>query len=132
MAHSLEIRLPFLDHRLVNLLLSLPPQMKIKNGWTKYILRKSLFELPKDIRWRRDKKGFITPEEKWLRTDLREVIENMFKRSFLDDLGIIDSKLFLMYYHDFQNNKRNIWYADISRTFIAELWARRFIGNGQR
>ncbi|GAB5045787.1 asparagine synthase (glutamine-hydrolyzing) [Thermodesulfovibrio sp. TK110] len=132
MAHSLEIRLPFLDHRLVNLLLSLPPQMKIRNGWTKYILRKSLFELPNDIRWRRDKQGFITPEEKWLKRDLREIIENAFKRSILAELGIIDNKLFLNYYYDFQNNKRNIWYADITRTFIAELWARIFIGNQQK
>ena len=128
MAHSLEIRLPFLDHRLVNFLLSLPAQMKLRNGWTKYILRKALVELPDDIRWRRDKQGFITPEEKWLKRDLKEIIENIFKRSILDDLGIVDSKLFLKYYHDFLNKKGNVWYADISRVFITELWARKFLG----
>ncbi len=50
MAHSLEVRLPFLDHRLVEFLLNVKNDLKIKNGWNKYILRKSLTELPKEIR----------------------------------------------------------------------------------
>ncbi len=126
MAHSLEIRLPFLDHRLVNFLLSMPTQSKLKGGWTKYILRQALDELPDDIRWRRDKRGFITPEELWLRTDLSSTIEGLFAGSALADLGYIDAGEFMRYYGNFRSNRGGILYSDIARVFIAELWARSF------
>lgn len=126
MAHSLETRLPFLDHRLVNFLLSLPEELKLKDGWTKYILRECLDELPKDIRWRRDKQGFVTPEEKWLREDLKPIIIETFKNSLLHELGIIDKDAFLKYYDDFLVGNPVTAPFDISRTFIAEFWARKF------
>lgn len=128
MAHSLETRLPFLDHRLVNFALSLPVEMKINNGWTKYILRKSISELPEEIRWRKDKQGFTTPEESWIRNDFRSTIHDIFQKSLLEDMGIIDAKSFLGFYDSFLRGKRTILYSDISRVFIAELWARKFLG----
>lgn len=128
MAHSLEIRLPFLDHRLVNFVLGLPVTLKLNNGWTKYILRKSMHELPQEIRWRKDKQGFITPQEIWLKRDLSELIHNIFAKSILDEMEIIDSKAFLEYYQKFKNGNRAIWHSDIAKTMIAELWARKFMG----
>lgn len=125
MAYSLEIRLPFLDHRLVNFALNLPPSMKIKNGWTKYILRKSLKELPKEISWRKDKQGFITPEEKWLKNDFREKITDLFMSSKLDELGIINKSKLLNLYRNFLKGNKNISCSDISVFLIAELWARK-------
>ncbi len=127
MAHSLELRHPFLDHRLVNFLVNLPAQLKIKNGWTKYIMRESMSELPDPIRWRRDKQGFILPEELWLKGELRDFIRSVFQKSTLGELGIIDDREFLKYYEAFRNGRRRIWYTDISRTLIAELWARKFL-----
>ncbi|MEY4572265.1 MAG: asparagine synthase [Bacteroidota bacterium] len=77
MAHSIESRVPFLDHRLVELMFQLPAEFKIKNGWTKYILRESMNDiLPSEIQWRRDKKGFVTPGEiSWLRGSLSHLLE---------------------------------------------------------
>jgi asparagine synthase (glutamine-hydrolysing) len=67
MAHSIESRLPFLDYRLVEFILSLPDDFKIKEGKTKLIFRESLAEiLPKKITNRFDKMGFITPETYWM------------------------------------------------------------------
>jgi asparagine synthase (glutamine-hydrolysing) len=67
MAHAVEVRLPFLDHQLVELLFSLPPEFKIHNGWTKWLLRKSVDDvLPKEIVWRKDKIGFEPPQKKWM------------------------------------------------------------------
>ncbi|MFL5741887.1 MAG: asparagine synthase (glutamine-hydrolyzing) [Flavisolibacter sp.] len=67
MAHGIEVRLPFLDHELVRFLFTLPPQMKIHQGWTKWILRKSVEgELPEEIVWRQDKVGFEPPQKKWM------------------------------------------------------------------
>jgi asparagine synthase (glutamine-hydrolysing) len=72
MAFSIEARVPFLDHKLVELVYSLPADFKIRDGYTKYILRKALADImPPEITWRADKMGFVTPGEiKWLRNQL--------------------------------------------------------------
>ncbi len=67
MAHSVEVRLPFLSHHLVAFLFTLPPHFKIHGGWTKWMLRKSVDDvLPKEITWRKDKVGFEPPQKKWM------------------------------------------------------------------
>lgn len=67
MAHGLEVRLPFLDHKLVEFIFSLPPSFKIREGWTKWILRKTIDPvLPADITWRNKKVGFETPQKNWM------------------------------------------------------------------
>jgi asparagine synthase (glutamine-hydrolysing) len=68
MAFSLETRLPFLDYRLVEKVFSLPLSYRIREGWNKWILRRSLSHiLPQEICWRRSKLGFPIPEVSWLR-----------------------------------------------------------------
>jgi asparagine synthase (glutamine-hydrolysing) len=71
MAFSREVRLPFLNHQLVEFVYSLPSEYKIHDGWTKYLLRKA-YEgmLPKEITWRKDKIGYATPEKQWM-SDIR-------------------------------------------------------------
>ena len=70
MAHSIESRLPFLYHELIEFVFTLPDSFLLNNGWTKFILRKSMEDcLPKKIVWRKDKVGFETPQEKWLRSN---------------------------------------------------------------
>jgi asparagine synthase (glutamine-hydrolysing) len=67
MRFSIESRLPFLDHVLVEYLLSLPSAQRINNGVTKYAFRKAMEgELPESVLARHDKIGFATPEESWL------------------------------------------------------------------
>lgn len=126
MAHSIETRLPFLDHRLVNFMLSIKTDLKIKNGWTKYIMRKSLTDLPHEIRWRRDKKGFTIPEEIWYKSELKNQVLSLFQNSMLDQMRIINKDSFLQYYKSFLNGNKKIHYSDISKVFIAEKWARSF------
>ncbi|MBA3286202.1 MAG: asparagine synthase (glutamine-hydrolyzing), partial [Nitrosopumilus sp.] len=66
MAHSREVRLPFLNHELVEFVFSLPDNLKIKNGWSKWIMRSSFEDiLPKEIAWRKDKVGYEPPQQKW-------------------------------------------------------------------
>ncbi|MBV9601820.1 MAG: asparagine synthase (glutamine-hydrolyzing) [Chloroflexi bacterium] len=68
MAFSIESRVPFLDHRLVELAFALPDRVKRSAGWSKYGLRRALDGLlPRSIVWRRDKKGFPTPVGNWFR-----------------------------------------------------------------
>jgi asparagine synthase (glutamine-hydrolysing) len=76
MAHSVESRVPFLDHRLVELAFSFSNDDKINRGTTKYVLREALKnELPPTVYERKDKKGFVTPgETNWLRKPLRKLL----------------------------------------------------------
>lgn len=67
MAFSLETRLPFLDYRLVEMVFSLPLNYRLHQGWSKWLLRRSLNHiLPQEVSWRRSKLGFPVPEVKWL------------------------------------------------------------------
>ncbi|CAN5226480.1 asparagine synthase (glutamine-hydrolyzing) [soil metagenome] len=67
MAHSREVRLPFLNHELAEFIFSLPANYKIKDGFTKWILRKSMVQqLPADIIWRKGKTGFEPPQKEWM------------------------------------------------------------------
>lgn len=77
MAFSIESRVPFLDHRLVEFVFSLPDEDKIRMSETKYIMRHSLQSLlPEAIFNRKDKKGFVTPGEvKWLKGPLKNLLE---------------------------------------------------------
>lgn len=67
MAHSVEVRLPFLQYGLVEFLFTLPPSFKIHDGWSKWILRNAMKnKLPDEITWRRDKTGYEPPQKKWM------------------------------------------------------------------
>ena len=66
MAFGIESRHPFMDYRMVEFGYSLPNSFIIKDGWQKYIMREAKIDLPKEILYRKDKKGFTTPQEIWL------------------------------------------------------------------
>lgn len=77
MAHSIEARVPFLDHRLVEFSLALGNDHKIVGGDTKRVLRRAMRGiLPDSVRQRRDKLGFATPEQAWFRGPLRELVRD--------------------------------------------------------
>ena len=78
MAFSREVRLPFLNHELVEFLFTLPASYKIGQGWTKRVLRNAMEPiLPKRITWRVDKLGFDSPQEAWLREpEVRDLIND--------------------------------------------------------
>lgn len=88
MAHSREVRLPFLSHKLVEFVFSLPDEMKLHNGWTKFVLRESMDHiLPKEICWRKEKIGFEPPKYKSI---VKEVAEE--SKAILLQKGIINQK----------------------------------------
>lgn len=124
MAWSIESRLPFLDHRLVDFMLNVDTSVKIKDGWNKYILRKSITEMPDKIRWRRDKKGFTVPEKAWIQGELRTEFMKEFKTSKLAEMGIIQTSELIQAYNKFIEGKSTIPYAEFIRLFIAEKWAK--------
>ena len=90
MAHGVEVRLPFLDHRIAEFLFSLPAHLKIRDGWTKWLLRVSTEQmLPSEIVWRKDKTGYEPPQYHWmtdktLREYIREARRSLVKKGILD------------------------------------------------
>ena len=93
MAHSREIRLPFLNHELVEFIFSLPASLKIKNGFTKWILRKAIETwLPAKITWRKDKIAYEPPQKQWLQDrTMQEMI--MESRKELVKQGVLQKKV---------------------------------------
>ena len=95
MAHGMETRLPFLDHKLVEFIFSLPAQLKMHDGWTKWLLRHAMDKkLPGEIVWRKEKIGFETPQLQWMENKLMQdymqearkklVTHGVLKQSVLD------------------------------------------------
>lgn len=83
MRHAVETRLPFIDYRVVETALSTNNAFKIKDGWTKYLLRKVISPLlPEEIVWRKNKLGFNAPEDIWLQKHL-PVMETAIRESVI-------------------------------------------------
>ncbi len=86
MANSIESRLPFLDYKLVELSLNTNNSLKIKDGWTKFILRKAAETiLPKEIVWRKNKLGFNAPEKTWTKEFENEMINEIQQSEILNN-----------------------------------------------
>jgi asparagine synthase (glutamine-hydrolysing) len=91
MAASVETRMPFLDHRLVSYAFSLPWSSKIRNGFTKSILRDAVAPLlPNEVVYRRSKIGFNTPTAQWIKTGWREFILDTIASKEFTDCSLID------------------------------------------
>lgn len=90
MAHGLEVRVPILDHRVVDWGMALPSKFKIHAGEGKYLLKKAMErDLPHEIVFR-SKQGFSVPLRQWFRGPLVEPFEHLMERSALADSGLFD------------------------------------------
>lgn len=86
MAHSREVRLPFLSHELVEFIFSLPADFKIRKGWTKWLLRETMKDkLPAEIVWRKDKTGFEPPQEQWMQNKNVQELIMTAKQKLIDE-----------------------------------------------
>lgn len=124
MAHALEVRVPFLDHKLVEFVLQIEDGFKLKNS-PKALLTESLGDLlPKEI-IRRPKMGFVFPWEHWLRTELKEFAEENLKS--LSSLAIFKEQKIMELWKDFLNNKPGINWSRMWSLVVLGYWLR---GNG--
>ncbi|MDP9113232.1 MAG: asparagine synthase (glutamine-hydrolyzing) [Acidobacteriota bacterium] len=88
MAHSLEVRPPFLDHRMVEFAASLPEEFKIRGGSLKFILRDLMKDkLPRAV-LARPKEGFDIPAHHWLRTTLKPLLMETLSQNNVQDSGM--------------------------------------------
>ena len=115
MAVSIETRVPFIDHNVVEMAVSLPFEYKMTKGWSKYILRHASENiLPNEIVWRKNKFGFEAPKDVWLSETsffLDKVIESPFMENFVDFDKLSKNKL----------GKDTLW-----KLYNVAIWADKF------
>lgn len=126
MSVSLETRAPLVNHELMAFVNSLPTDYKIRNGETKYILKKLAERyLPKEIVYR-PKHGFPSPVDAWLRGPLKEKADALFARETVERLGLLNAEIVQKYWIDFLRGNhyraRQIW-----TLFIWQLWSEYYV-----
>ena len=124
MAHSIEARVPFLDHRLVELAYSLDGAQLIARGQTKAVLRRAFADLlPPAVRDRRDKLGFVTPEGRFMREALGELAADAFGSREFRERGLVDPEAARDRLERHRSGDR-LAGMELWRALNVELWAR--------
>ncbi|MDZ7782434.1 MAG: asparagine synthase-related protein [Halioglobus sp.] len=114
MAHSLEVRVPLLDHLFVEWVSGLQPQMKLRGREGKYVLKKALEpHLPRDVLYR-PKMGFGVPLGKWFRGPLKQRLRESLLGGGLADTGLFDRAFLERLVNDHQSGLRE---------YSAPLWS---------
>jgi asparagine synthase (glutamine-hydrolysing) len=129
MAFSVESRMPMLDYRIAEHVLSLPLRLIVRDGWTKYVFRRAMEgRLPREVQWRKDKMGFVTPEGEWLHRGRAHVVDmlsgELVAANYLDAPALrarLDSYV--------NTTSRKVHTTDVFRWYILELWMRYAFGS---
>lgn len=120
MAFSVEARIPFLDHRLVEYIFSIPYEKLIYKGWTKHVLRESLKgKIPEDIRMRKGKLAFSVPQKQWLK-EIPDYLIETFSNDFRAGKYIDKDKMIALIKSGSYNDKF------LYRAFALEKWMKVF------
>ncbi len=121
MGNSLETRVPFLDHRIVELSQRIPLSMQIRNGTGKSVLRNILYKhVPKEL-IERPKAGFGIPLGSWLRGPLRSWVEELINTNRLESEGYLDSALVDKIWREHLSGQRD-WSFRIWSVVIFQQW----------
>jgi asparagine synthase (glutamine-hydrolysing) len=126
MANGLELRVPFLDHKLVEFAATLPRDLKLKGSTGKHLLREAMQGvLPPQI-INRPKKGFPVPTESWLRGELKDFVHDTLLASDAACRGYMDTRVIEKIVNEHEqgteNRRQEIW-----TLLIFEIWHRTFI-----
>lgn len=127
MANSLESRVPFFDHMVVEYIFNLPIDQKIKNGWTRHIYREAMKGLiPEKNRLRRSKIGFTNPEWEWIERRQQKFID-VFESDTFKSRPFWKADLVLQSFKLALENKIKGDVLFFWRVFITEMWMRTYV-----
>jgi asparagine synthase (glutamine-hydrolysing) len=128
MANSLEARAPLLDHKLIEFVVNIPPELKMKGSETKYILKKAMEGIvPREILYR-EKQGFGVPIGEWINSQLRERIHTDLSERRTLERGYFEKSYIQILLNEHSNLRRDhsgvLWIL-----WMLELWHRKFVDN---
>ncbi|MBQ6791358.1 MAG: asparagine synthase (glutamine-hydrolyzing) [Paludibacteraceae bacterium] len=128
MAFGVEGRSPFLDKDLVEYSIALKDELKIKGGYTKFILREVMKGImPEKVRLRVDKKGFSVPQDEWFRTEqFQELVREILQSESFAKRGYFKPEEAMKLYQRHLAGEINIS-KDIWKWINLELWFRKYI-----
>jgi asparagine synthase (glutamine-hydrolysing) len=125
MANSLETRVPFLDHRVVEFAKLLPLDLKIRDGKGKWILREVLYKhVPKEL-IERPKMGFGIPLDSWLRGPLKDWAQDLLSESNLNKHHFLDNKVIQNKLTEHLSGKKN-WHYHLWDVLMFQSWYNKF------
>lgn len=128
MHFSLETRVPFLDHRIIEFALNLSPELKFKNGTSKYLLKEVLYQyIPKTL-MDRPKKGFAIPLAKWLKSDLSFLLEDYLSEKIITQFNYVNYEYVKKLKNDFLNNEKDHLYNRLWNLIVLHKWLSRNTG----
>ena len=122
MHFSLETRVPFLDHRIIEFALNLSPDLKYKNGVTKYLLKEILYQYVPAKFFDRPKQGFAIPLEKWLNKELLFLIEDFLSEKVIKQFNYVDYKYVKKLKEDFLKHKQSYLYNRLWLLIVLHKW----------
>ena len=126
MAVSLEARVPFLDHRVVELAWKLPLHLKSRQGISKWILREVLHRhIPREL-FERPKMGFGVPIDTWLRGPLREWAQTLLAPDALAATGLLKPALITERWQQHLSGTRN-WHYSLWNVLMFQAWYQRWM-----
>ena len=130
LAEGVEIRVPFVDPRVMEFAANLPPDQKLHGKETKYILKKA-FEgrLPNELLYR-SKAGFGAPIRTWLTDENHPLIQEFILSDTLQKRGLVDTNAVKKLFKDTQNRRVDGAYTLLS-LIVIELWMRHFVDAGK-
>jgi asparagine synthase (glutamine-hydrolysing) len=126
MAHGLEGRSPFLDHDVMEFCASLPPELKIRRGQTKYLLRRATRDLLPGAVIDRPKQGFGVPIDRWLRGELREMVHDVLLDRRALGRGYFREPVVRRLLDEHGRGTRD-WHSELWSLLVLELWHRMFV-----
>lgn len=89
MLHALEVRVPLLDHRIIEFAINLNPDLKVQGKTTKYLLKQILYDFVPEKLFQRPKQGFSIPMIEWLQTDLKYLIDTHLSKENIEKIGLV-------------------------------------------
>jgi len=128
MAHSLEVRVPLLDHKVVEWTSGLSPDLKLRGSDGKYLFKKAMAShLSQDLMYRK-KQGFAVPIAQWFRGPLRERVRESVLSDSLLDTGIFDRRFLTRLIDDHQSGQQD-HSAVLWSLFMYESFQRQVLGS---
>lgn len=124
MNHGLEVRSPFLDHRLVEFCAGLPAELKLRGRTGKFLLKHFARELLPDAVLRRRKAGFNAPVSHWLAGPWRDVAADAFSRKKVQDAGALDADAVGRLFDEHVAGRRDHGYL-LFTLLMLSLWLER-------